>query len=384
MLEELKESLLQHGQTIVFGNPGVGKSHCIEKLIDELGIAEDHVVRCVFHPEYSYSDFSTRLTPISPGSKVEYHYEIGHFYEALLLAYAELIRNEKEPGFVLLKIDELNRGNCSSIFGSFFQLLDRNSKRESEYSISISLMEHFVLAKRMEDFLKLDEGHIIQLNDRDIWVGPKNADSKNPLKGKLKQIDIGSSNMAAKCLVSGRIKLPTNLLICATINPEDESIFTIDNAFRRRWDWVFMKLDSFDDDIKNRDFEIIVEGEDSKKYIVADNWMILISSINHFIEKHSESVRSIEGKLLGPFFINIKSKQPVTFDGTKYIQLSRRDVQKLLFHLWDSVFSRDKTPLHEASSGNTPHTFQAFLEQSLHVLSHIVGSEPSELQSIEE
>ena len=256
MIDELKESLLEHGQTIVFGNPGVGKSHCIEQIIQELDINEEHVIRCVFHPEYSYSDFSTRLSPISAGSKIEYHYEIGHFYEALLLAYKELIENEDQPGFVMLKIDELNRGNCSSIFGSFFQLLDRNNGRESEYSISASRMEHFVLAKRMEESLGLEEGDIVQLYDKDIWIGPKSIDAMHPLKCKLKDHDVSSDNFAINCLVTGRIKLPSNLLICATINPEDETIFTIDNAFRRRWDWLFMKLDSFDEDIENHDFKI--------------------------------------------------------------------------------------------------------------------------------
>jgi 5-methylcytosine-specific restriction enzyme B len=132
-------------QKIIFGSPGTGKSYCIRKIAEvKLGIKSDddilpNSVKVVFHPEYTYSDFMGKLLPLSSGNSIVYKYYPGHFLQALGMAYKGLMNYQNDN--YLLVIDELNRGNASAIFGSIFQLLDREDSGWSTYEINISEME---------------------------------------------------------------------------------------------------------------------------------------------------------------------------------------------------------------------------------------------------
>ena len=142
-------------QKILFGCPGTGKSYKIEHtIIPALGLTNTspNVIKTVFHPEYTYGDFMGKLVPITKDRRVEYNFHPGHFLRALVQAYKNLInaydkqKNEvNNPQNVVLVIDEINRGNSSAIFGTVFQLLDREIKEElkgwSSYSISLTEIE---------------------------------------------------------------------------------------------------------------------------------------------------------------------------------------------------------------------------------------------------
>lgn len=82
--------------------------------------------------------------PITRAGQVEYNFYEGHFLKALSQAYKNIINfNLKSDGLeqpenVVLVIDEINRGNSSAIFGSVFQLLDRDDDGWSSYDTSIN------------------------------------------------------------------------------------------------------------------------------------------------------------------------------------------------------------------------------------------------------
>lgn len=322
-------------QKIIFGSPGTGKSYRIrniakEKLgieFDELTKSSPDVVKTVFHPEYTYSDFIGKLLPLTYGSSVVYKYYPGHFLQALGMAYRGLIDNNKQN--YLLVIDELNRGNASAIFGSIFQLLDREEDGWSTYEVDISEMELVSVFNSMKYKANVSSDSGIQING-------SNFDIFTDLK---EQKLISASNQNGLRLLHNlknrKINIPPNLSIIATINTSDESIYYLDSAFKRRWDWEYVDAPNENDidsgfipeEIKNTILQL-----DEKKSL---NWYRCIVGVNEFIKSNHQSIRRIEDKQIGWWFIKPKNEKV----GLNQVK------DKLMFYLWDSVFVRDKRPL---------------------------------------
>ncbi|MEQ8385446.1 MAG: hypothetical protein RH949_24100 [Coleofasciculus sp. A1-SPW-01] len=64
-------------------------------------------------------------------------------------------------------------------------------------------------------------------------------------------------------------------------------------------------------------------------------WYRCIVGINEFIKSHHQSIRRVEDKQMGWWFIKPHDGK-VSLDQVK---------DKVMFYLWDSVFARDKRPL---------------------------------------
>lgn len=131
-----------------------------------------------------------------------------------------------------LVIEEINRGNCAQIFGDLFQLLDRDDRGRSRYAIAPDDDMRRHIAKELDDCTNIDE-------------------------------NIRTGN---------EMRLPENLYIWATMNTSDQSLFPIDSAFKRRWDWEYMPIEKGD-----KEFVINI---DNTKY----DWWEFISTINKKIE----------------------------------------------------------------------------------------------------
>lgn len=303
-------------QKIIFGPPGTGKSYSIRNIAEKLELLKDdkvEAIRTIFHPEYSYGDFVAKLLPLTvkeiiteddgrniEKTRVEYQIHAGPFIQTLAKALAD----DKNH---LLVIDEINRGNCAAIFGDLFQLLDRKDSGESEYPIDPSELTRLALEQELAKI--------------------------NP--------DIKADR---------QISIPANFSIVATMNTSDESVFYMDSAFKRRWQFQYIGPDDHDaDDVcPQQNSTIIKKSADGQSEIVQiDNgnltWEVLRKAINSFMLKNSKSVRRIEDKQLGLWFIKAK----LNADKTKS-EIAHDDIQfKLMHFLWDNVFARDKTPLSE-------------------------------------
>lgn len=315
-------------QKILFGSPGTGKSHKADKyLIPEVLkiTTPENKVKTVFHPEYSYGDFMGKLVPYTKETgKVEYRFFEGHFLTSLAKALKNIHEAYDKEGNlvgniqnVVLVIDEINRGNSASIFGTVFQLLDRDDDGWSSYDINITHLE----------FLKLLELIGVRFNYAangeisEYRLPPHEGVARlETLQKKIPYLQFD--------LVNRKIKIPPNFSIIGTMNTSDNSIYFMDSAFKRRWDWEFIDINPVTEDyFTNIDTQL--------RKINRDDWKKFVDVINTFIKQHSDKIRRIEDKQIGYYFIK----------GDKIPHEAIRN--KLMFFLWDSVFSNEKKPLLE-------------------------------------
>jgi len=301
-------------QKILFGSPGTGKSYKIDQEIIPFDLNIDiektpeNVIKTVFHPEYSHGDFVGKLMPITVGGNVQYKFYEGHFLKALSQAYKNIIAaqdNDSDCENVALVIDEINRGNSAAIFGTIFQLLDREPDGWSSYEVSVNE----IIFNRLFELCDL-KGHA-KVKDKTVTY----------MFGE-EEIKIDVLQKKLNCHFENRtIKIPPNLSILASMNTSDSSIYYMDSAFKRRWEWEFIDADSNTISVDGVAFE-------NRK-----DWEIFVSKLNAFIKSNHKSIRGIEDKQIGHFFITDE-------------QILKASIQnKLMFFLWDSVFNRDKKPL---------------------------------------
>ena len=338
-------------QTIYYGTPGSGKSHKVKKLIE--GVNEDFVFRTTFHPDSDYASFvgcykpktscvkshqlkktldelkdeAKDITSQPTGNKVSQIIEFVTKYATLLpkiveeydevqsmqnllnkhlgfsnetyltyivdyvnanhkqeskisyefcpqaftKAYVKAWQNPGKPVYII--IEEINRGNCAQIFGDLFQLLDRKDG-VSEYPI----------------------------------------DADNDLKDYLeKELGVGHAGIA-----NGKLRLPSNLNILATMNTSDQSLFPMDSAFKRRWSWQCVPIEYEEkkrDGYKNESYYFTI-NIDNNSY----SWIDFLKKTNDRIYKATDS----EDKQMGNFFITHDVDEDEFVD-------------KVMFYLWNDV-----------------------------------------------
>lgn len=263
-------------QVIFYGAPGTGKSHKVKEITK--GQSKTVVT---FHPDTDYASFVGAYKPTlhKDGENITY----GFVPQAFAKAYVNAWKNTDQDYYLV--IEEINRGNCAQIFGDIFQLLDRNADGYSDYVIDVD--------KDFENYLKEE------LNDI--------ADYPVKIMDLAKEADLEGDFSFAK------IALPANLHIIATMNTSDQSLFPMDSAFKRRWDWEYRPIDYN----KAKEVKIDIDGE---QY----NWGEFIETVNNKIKEINNS----EDKQLGTFFVKAK-------DGIIPFEQFR---SKVMFYLWFEVY----------------------------------------------
>lgn len=358
-------------QKIIFGSPGTGKSYQIREIAaNQLGIESSdganilsNSVKAVFHPEYTYSDFMGKLLPLSNGNFVIYKYYPGHFLQALGMAYRGLIDNNSQN--YLLVIDELNRGNASAIFGSIFQLLDREDNGWSTYEVDISEMELVGLFNAIGYETEFSQKNEIRVDGSDLKKFFDNyLDKQNVEDDRI---------WVMKLLKQRKIKIPPNLSIISTINTSDESIYYLDSAFKRRWDWQYVDAPSVSQIKSNNIPEDILQVKLFLSEVNSLDWYRCIVGLNDFIKLHHQIIKRIEDKQIGWWFI-----KPV--DGKVTLEQVK---DKLMFYLWDGVFVRNKQSLSKFIENKlnkrniTLATYADFLIYTESLLEHWHNSVPA-------
>lgn len=257
---------------IYYGAPGTGKSYSVSEEIKSIypnyieEESADYVVRTSLHPEYTYSDFVGQVMPVKNGEDITYDFKPGVFTNALKKAI-EL------PGqAVYLVLEELSRANVAAVFGDLFQLLDRNDNGVSQYKIS------------------------------------------NPIIAK----EIYGNNCE-----HDDIRLPANLLIRGTVNTNDQNVFVMDTAFKRRFEWEYVSTEP----VIGANGEFLNNPEIEYQRGSKVSWCEFYQAVNDYITSEMELG---EDKQIGQFFIK--------FADQGYSERNQTLIQnKLLQYLWEDV-----------------------------------------------
>ena len=319
-------------QQITYGAPGTGKSYGVKKEV-----VGESVIRTTFHPDSDYATFvgaykptmefaprtfmkGEEITKVAKGdaSLLEEKRIVYKFVpQAFLQAYEKAWKfkvDAAQKGVTAkrqyLVIEEINRGNCAQIFGDLFQLLDRNDAGFSDYEIVADedLRRH--LAEKFVDAAKANEA--------------------TPL-------DLGIDPVLAERVLAGEaLLLPDNLFIRATMNTSDQSLFPIDSAFKRRWDWKYVPISD-----AGKGWKIEVDG-------LCYSWWDFLVEANKLVQEVTES----EDKKLGYFFVKAKG-DVVTLE---------QFVGKVVFYLWNDVFKNGDLPSVLAESGDGGFAFGKFFK----------------------
>ncbi len=355
---------IKNTQVIYYGAPGTGKSFEINRLT-----RGKEVIRTTFHPDSDYSTFVGAYKPTSievpvrdvtgkiiiennkqvTENRIVYEFVEQAFLQAYIKAWKaySTVQSGEKPTVQYLVIEEINRGNCAQIFGDLFQLLDRNRLGFSDYPITADKDMKKQLAKAFKDMAIADAERINAIYDKDVVNGVINGDI---------------------------LLLPNNLYIWATMNTSDQSLFPIDSAFKRRWDWKYIPIsEGVNEKGEKLGYKLEIAG---KEY----DWWTFLEKINQEIDEQTKS----EDKKLGYFFCKAHNG---VIDAETF-------VSKVVFYLWNDVF-KDQDVTSVFCDGDEELTFSKFYdtdtlgktiikEDKVELLLKNLGVEPLSILEIEE
>ncbi len=337
-------------QIIYYGVPGCGKSHEIKKKLKN--VPDYNKIRTVFHPEYCNADFVGQILPevninADGRSIVEYKFKPGPFTEIVRRAYLN-----PDENFYLV-IEEINRGNAAAIFGEMFQLLDRLDADEKADEVS---SEH-IYGKGWSSY-GVDNQDVNAYIRNQVVISQEKPDHCSKVTGSAgdlnprlyKSINIESENVTVTWrekngngfthkskhihfTANTAIRLPPNLSIYATMNTSDQNVFTLDNAFQRRWE-----MKQIPNELKNsgdsaaqycRTIKKVKKTESGEETVDTNvQWGDFRKAINEVIMDSAQAngLSSMEDKRLGGWF---------------YTE-SDNFAEKVLKYLWDDAFKFDR------------------------------------------
>ena len=326
LVAKLKQTLGEHSSNLTSGFALFG-FECRESILDMEKSGEHTIPKLVEDAYKTGSTYDTTIragmqikeeTALPESSRISYEFSPQVFTKA----YCKAWKNPDKP--IYLIIEEINRGNCAQIFGDLFQLLDRKDG-VSEYPIDADTDLRFYLE---EELSNTEDGE---------------TDGSEGIEG-------------------GKLRLPSNFNIVATMNTSDQSLFPMDSAFKRRWDWKYIPTTAPKG--KDRQMELTIknsiETKDGRKINAGNyeySWKDFLSNINSRILNVTHS----EDKQLGYWFVKAD-------EVSGSISISTF-VSKVVFYLWNDVFkdvgAKDTNPFTIKVNGkNEIMSFNSFFEEN--------------------
>lgn len=257
--EQIEADVSRPHNWILFGAPGTGKSY----VIDQAAKQYPHC-RVTFHPDYTYAQFVGAYKPVpsqQTASGITYGFVPGPFVNTL----TESLENPNTPHILI--IEEINRADPAAVFGDVFQLLDRNDEGSSEYSVRTS--------QELKDYLQ----------------GKLSANAKETLRALIVNLD--QSETDAPAYDCSEIAIPNNMYIWASMNSADQGVFPMDTAFKRRWTFQYLPIDSDNGILQSADGAFLSE-----------HWDEIRTNINKLLKSQGRDIP--EDKLLGPYFLSAR------------------------------------------------------------------------------
>ena len=366
---------------IVFGAPGTGKSHLLEKDSKAFG---NNVERVTFHPSYSYANFVGTYKPTmisndlpwlvddekknviavlqdkSKTAQEKYDLLYDKFKGEGLTRLPLLLGIYTDDGFKTRKMDGTDAVGDNSVernhgkaIRPYLNLQANNSGKEISYEyVPGPFMRIYTQAINHpeEKFLLIIEeinranvaavfGDVFQLLDRKNGVSEYPIATSEDIKAfilnnleclKGKKIDEFSEEESR---LYQEMRIPDNMFIWATMNSADQGVFPMDTAFKRRWEFEYIGVD---DEAKEVEKYIIPIGDkEHRKHV---KWNDLRERINDILV--SDECKVNEDKLLGPFFISKNMLESACENEERFIKAFESKVIMYLFE--DAMKMRPK------------------------------------------
>lgn len=316
-----------YDQIIYYGVPGCGKSHQVKEDLKAKGIPQNRTKRVVFHPDYCNADFVGQIMPeTKKDGGVRYNFKAGPFAKILRVAY-------ENPNFeYALIIEEINRGNAAAIFGDIFQLLDRKTRQEQTENLNGN-----TYGIGWSDYC---------VNNDYINAYFRGAYDGEIVDGPLPEKKLGNTTFNDNV----DIRLPPNLSIYATMNTSDQNVFTLDNAFQRRWKMKQISNTLNCSDPKEAAQYNLTIGNSNVK------WGKFREEINNKIvdPDYTSNFSSLEDKRLGGWFV-VPEKEGDTF-------ISKENfADKVIKFLWDDAFKFNRAIFGDYEKKSLELVIEAFV-----------------------
>lgn len=320
-------------QIIYYGVPGCGKSNTIKEKLKS--VPDFNKVCVVFHPDYTNSEFIGQIRPKIRNHSVTYEFVAGPFAKILRRAYLN-----PDQEFYLV-IDEINRGKASAILGEVFQLCDRikPNDEKDEFGYGPGWSVYGVDHEDLNDYIRDIKSFANESHDGSDMPVEFTAEDGRGEVFAYKSIDINWPGFGEDGKLhfteNTAIRLPPNLSIFATMNTSDQNVFTLDNAFQRRFGMELVRNEFAKGEVDGFKTEAIRNQHDAKIAGTETTWGEFWEWANNKITQVLKGLSSTEDKRLGVWFVcNVNG------------EISEKVfAEKVLKYLWDDAFKFKRTQI---------------------------------------